>query len=108
MVVVNGFVPESKVFEHLELTQGRHLKLSDSRKVMLGAILAQNLEKGVGDQVEVYDEEFFEVVGVFDSFSVIESGSWVMPMADLQPLSGREDQVLGVSVMTVDGSDSVM
>jgi putative ABC transport system permease protein len=107
MVVVNGFVPESKVFEHLELQDGRNLKLDDSRKVMLGKILAENLNKGVGDQIEVYDEEFFEVVGVFDSFSVIESGSLVMPMRELQPLIGREEQVLGISVLTADGTDSL-
>jgi putative ABC transport system permease protein len=107
MVVVNGFVPESKVFEHLELQDGRNLKLDDSRKVMLGKILAENLNKGVGDQIEVYDEEFFEVVGVFDSFSVIESGSLVMPMHELQPLIGREEQVLGISVLTADGTDTL-
>ncbi len=106
MVVVNGFVPESKVFDHFDLKEGRHLRLEDERKVMLGAILAENLQKGVGDQVEVYDEEFFEVVGVFDSFSVIESGSLVMPMHELQPLIGREEQVLGISVMTEDGTDT--
>lgn len=106
MVVVNGFVPESKVFEHLKLLEGRYLTLDDSRRVMLGKILAENLGKGVGDQVEVYDEEFFEVVGVFDSFNVIESGSLVMPMGELQPLIGREDQVLGISVLATEGTDA--
>ena len=106
MVVVNGFVPESMVFDHFDLKDGRHLRLDDNRKVMLGKILADNLQKGVGDQIEVYDEEFFEVVGVFDSFSVIESGSLVMPMSELQPLVGREDQILGMSVLTEDGTDT--
>ena len=106
MVVVNGFVPETKVFEHLKLQDGRHLKKDDSRKIMLGKILAQNLQKKVGDKVEVYDEDFFEVVGIFDSFSVIESGSLVMPMHELQPLIGREEQVLGISVMTSNGKDA--
>ncbi len=104
MVVVNGLVPESKVFEHYKLQEGRQLRLDDARKVMLGAILAQNLDKDVGDQVEVYEEEFFEVVGVFDSFNVIESGSLVMPLSELQPLIGREDQVLGISVLMEEGT----
>ncbi len=105
MVVVNGFVPETIVFDHLPLKDGRYLRKDDHRKILLGAILAGNLDKGVGDQVEVYDEEMFEVVGVFDSFNVIESGSLVMPMHELQPLIGREGQVLGISVMTEDGAD---
>lgn len=106
MVVVNGFVPETKVFEHFDLEDGRYLTKDDERKILLGKILAQNLQKKVGDQVEVYDEEFFEVVGIFDSFSVIESGSLVMPMHELQPLIGREEQVLGISVMTSDGKNT--
>lgn len=105
LVVVNGFVPGSAVFDHLPLKSGRYLQDDDYRKCLLGAILAENLGKGVGDQVEVYDEEFFEVVGVFDSANVIESGSLVMPMKELQPLIGREDQVLGISVLTEDGTD---
>ncbi|MEM1070452.1 MAG: ABC transporter permease [Planctomycetota bacterium] len=106
MVVVNGFVPESKVFEHFQLRDGRYLREADAKKIMLGQILAENLDKQVGDQVEVYEEEFFEVVGIFDSFSVIESGSLVMSMHELQPLIGREEQVLGISVLTTDSTDS--
>jgi putative ABC transport system permease protein len=103
MVVVNGFVPDSVVFKHMPLKSGRYLREDDRSKILLGSILADNLGKGVGDRVEVYDEEFFEVVGVFDSANVIESGSLVMPMRELQPLIGREDQVLGISVLTEDG-----
>ncbi len=106
MVVVNGFIPESKVFDHLKLLEGRYLKREDHRKMMLGKILADNLNKKIGDQVEVYDREFFEVVGIFDSFNVIESGSLVVPMKELQPLVGRENQVLGISVTTADGKNA--
>lgn len=106
MVVVNGWVPESFVFEHLQLAKGRFITHQDHRKVNLGSVLANNLNKQVGDQVEVYDGELFEVVGIFDSFSILESGSVVMPMRELQPLIGREDQVLGMSVITSDGNDA--
>lgn len=104
-VVVNGWIPESFVFEHLKLVDGRFIKKDDHRKINLGTVLAANLNKQVGDTVEVYDGEAFEVVGIFDSFSVLESGSLVMPMEELQPLIGREGQVLGMSVMTSDGRD---
>ena len=43
-------------------------------------VLASNLDKKVGDTLEVYDGELFEIVGIFDSFSVLESGAMVMPM----------------------------
>lgn len=104
MVVVNGLVPESKVFEHFQLKQGRFLRRDDKRSVMLGAILAENLGKNVGEDIEVYEDEVFQIVGIFETFNVIESGSLVMPMSELQPLMGREGQVLGISVMASDNT----
>ncbi len=108
MVVVNGWVPESEVFDHLTLVSGRFISKQDHRKLNLGTVLATNLDKKVGDTIEVYDGEIFEVVGIFDSFSVLESGAMVMPMHELQPLIGREEQVLGISVITEDGSDAAL
>ncbi len=99
-VVINGLVPESLVFHHFDVISGRALTNDDHRKIMLGKILAENLNKKVGDQVEVFSEEFFEVVGIFDSFSVIEAGSMIMPMKELQTAMGREGEVLGISVIT--------
>ncbi|MEM9364677.1 MAG: ABC transporter permease [Planctomycetota bacterium] len=107
-VVVNGWIPDSFVFEHLKLVGGRFITEGDERKINLGSVLANNLDKGVGDMVEVYDGEPFEVVGVFDSFSVLESGSIIMPMSELQPMIGREDQVLGMSVISTDGRDEAL
>lgn len=106
VVVVNGYVPGSRVFNHLEIRDGRTLTADDREKILLGAILAENLQKKVGDTVEVYDEQPFEVVGIFDSFNVVESGSIVMPMSELQPLIGREQQVLGISVVADEGTDA--
>ncbi|QEG40046.1 ABC transporter permease [Roseimaritima ulvae] len=108
MVVVNGWVPESEVFDHLTLLDGRFITKQDHRKLNLGTVLANNLDKKVGDTLEVYDGELFEIVGIFDSFSVLESGAMVMPMHELQPLIGREEQVLGISVITEDGSDAAL
>lgn len=107
-VVVNGWIPDSFVFEHLKLVDGRYITEGDERKINIGSVLANNLNKAVGDMVEVYDGEPFEVVGVFDSFSVLESGSIIMPMAELQPMIGREDQVLGMSVISTDGRDEAL
>lgn len=106
-IVVNGLVPETLVFDHFEVISGRALKNDDQRKIMLGKILAENLDKKVGDKVEVFSEEFFEVVGIFDSFSVIEAGSMIMPMKELQKAMDREGQVLGISVITEHSKNTV-
>jgi len=105
MVVVNGLVPETMVFDHYQLKAGRKLTATDQGKIMLGSIVAENLGKKVGDRLEVYDQEEFEIVGIYDSFNVIESGSILMPLRELQRIVGREGQVLGISVIANDSSD---
>ena len=55
---------------------------------MLGSVLAKNLDKQVGDSIELYGESF-EVVGVFDSFSVYENGAVFMLLDELQRLTNR-------------------
>jgi putative ABC transport system permease protein len=64
---------------------------------MLGKILAANLGKGVGDKIDLYDRSF-AVVGVFDSFSVYESGAVFVLLPELQELIGRPGQVTGYVV----------
>ncbi len=104
-VVVQGWVPETPVWSHLEPTGGRLLRAGDTKAVVLGAILAENLAKAVGDTVEVYDEPF-RVVGVFRSFSVFEDGSIITALPELQRLLGRKDQVTAFSVqMRSDAKD---
>ena len=97
-VLVQGWVPETPVWEHLTLTDGRLLKRGDGKDVVLGSILAQNLGKTTGDTLKVYDEEF-RVVGVFKSFSVFEDGSMIIPLPELQRMMDREGQVTGFSVL---------
>ena len=48
---------------------------------MLGRVLAANLNKNVGDTVELYVKTF-EVVGIYESPIVFENGGAVMLLAD--------------------------
>jgi putative ABC transport system permease protein len=65
---------------------------------------------GLNDVISFPNEDLYMVVvnglvpesKVFEHFNVIESGSLVMPTSELQPLMGRESQVLGISVMASD------
>ena len=50
------------------------------REIMLGKVLAQNLNKPVDDTLEVVPGEPFRVVGIYDSFNVFENGSIVMAL----------------------------
>ncbi len=102
MVPVSGLMPETRVFESMKPVTGRRLTKADGKSVMLGVTLAESLGKTTGDTVEVVEGEPYEVAGVYDSFNVIQNGSIVMSVKELQGLMGREGQVSGFSIVTDD------
>lgn len=104
MVIVNGWEPNCPVFERVKLIAGRRLAAGDGRKVMLGRILAENLGKHVGDDVRLYGQSF-EVVGIFESFSVYENGAVFMLLDELQRQMDRPGEVTGFVVHSVDKSE---
>jgi putative ABC transport system permease protein len=99
MVMVNGYEPDCMVFKRVKLLSGRVLREGDGRDVMLGRILAENLGKKTGDHVSIYGEDF-EVVGIFESFSVYENGAVFMVVDELQRQMDRPGEVTGIVVLT--------
>ncbi len=105
-VVIQGLRPGAELTHDHTIIVGRDLETGDRRVVMLGRILADSLNKAVGDRVEVYEEEFFEVVGIYDRFNIFENGAMIMPIAELQILLGQQGYVTAFNVMVNDGADS--
>jgi putative ABC transport system permease protein len=93
-VLVDGWIPESILFRGVRIIAGRALKLDDKKAVLLGRVLALTLDKKAGDSVQIAGEPF-QVVGIFESDSWFENGSLTIPLATLQNLMGRENQVTG-------------
>ena len=104
VVIVNGWPPDSPVFDEIKIPSGRRLTNDDRSAVMLGKVLAGNLGKHVGDEVELYGQQF-NVVGIFESSNVYENGSVVVPLAELQKLTDRPHLVSGITVQAEPGSD---
>lgn len=100
VVAVSGLEPETMVFDHMNMISGRKLKQDDGKQAMLGMALAESLGKTTGDTVEIVEGDEFEVVGVFEGFSIIENGSVVVSVDQLQRLMDREGQVSGISIVT--------
>jgi putative ABC transport system permease protein len=105
VVPVSGLVPETQVFEAMEPISGRRLLKTDDRAVMVGITLADSLGKKVGDKLEIVEEEEYTIVGIFESFNVLQNGSLVISVPELQRLMGREGEVSGFSIITRDASD---
>ena len=101
MVIVNGWDADSPVLDRVHRLSGRRLQAGDKRSVMLGRILAANLGKKAGDHVQLYGQDF-EVVGIFESFSVYENGAVFMLLDELQRQTDRPGEVTGFVVNAAD------
>ena len=106
-VMIQGWRADNFGFEDIRVDAGRRLVAGESRKAMLGHILAGNVGKGVGDTVVFGRDDpadpsnRFEVVGVFTSPDHIENGSAIVPIDDARALTSI--RVTGFSVRVADG-----
>jgi putative ABC transport system permease protein len=103
-VPVQGWAPDSFLFDSLKMLDGRRVDTGDDKGVMLGMILARNLGKKPGDTLEIASQ-LFTVVGVFESFNHLENGSAVMLLSALQTLMDRPHQVTGFQVVVENAPD---
>ena len=65
---------------------------------MIGRVLAANLGKKVGDKIELYGSEDFQVVGIYESPIVFENGGAVVLLCELQRLKNKPNEVTGFTV----------
>ncbi len=83
--LVYGFPETSFELDSLTIIQGRRFH-HDAPEVMLGEILADNLGKKTGDQLEI-EGQSFQVIAVFRGGSALETGGALMPIEQLQKLA---------------------
>jgi putative ABC transport system permease protein len=104
-VLVQGWIPETRSFDHIRIVEGRDLRHTDKKAVLLGQILAKNLGKKVGDSLKIFEDDGFTVAGIYKSSNVFEDGAMVMPLAQLQALMDRPGQVTGFNIIVNDRTD---
>ncbi len=102
-VVCQGWIPETVVFDHMKVLEGRMMNkydVGEQRGVMLGIVLARNLDKKVGDKLEILPGgPLFEVIGIHESNNVFENGALVIALSELQELMDKKDKVTAYSVI---------
>src|SRR5262249_24417084 len=96
-VLVNGWRPGGAQLDDLTIVSGRAIGPEDNRAIMLGATLAENLNKRAGDIVKMQDERY-EIVGVYRSFDLFENGGAVVPLATLKREMARPKSVTGFTI----------
>ena len=104
-VPIMGWKSDSFLFDKLKIVSGRQFNDQDGRVVMLGDVLAKNLGKSTGDTLDVMEDEPFHVVGVFQSFSVLENASMIVSLGELQRLMDRPGRVNAFDVIADSAED---
>lgn len=97
--MVQGWPPVNFERNDIEITRGRILTSEDHghRRALLGSTMADNLKVGVGDRIFIHNEAV-EVIGIYKSFNVFETGSVVMFLRDYQDLAQRKGVITGLSL----------
>lgn len=94
--LVYGWKADSFEMHSIRLLSGRPFR--DGRaEVMLGDLLASNLNKQPGDTLELQGSPF-TVVAVYHGSSALEAGAVIMPLDQLQQLSSLQGKVSTIHV----------
>ena len=105
-IPLEGLPPDSptlaKFAERILPGEGRGLKPTDKDCVLLGTILARNLNKKPGDTIDIEGKKF-KVVGIYQGSSILENRGAVAHLTELQSLMDREGQVSEFQIMLKPG-----
>ena len=94
--LVFGWRDGSYEFESLNFLSGGRFHAGKA-EIILGDVLARNLDKKVGDTVELQGASY-TVMGVFHGGTALEAGAIIMPLDQLQQLSSLQGKVSGFHV----------
>jgi putative ABC transport system permease protein len=94
--LVYGWKADSYEFESLQLLSGKPFR-DGHPEVMLGDLLAANLNKKPGDTLEIQGSPF-NITAVYHGGSALEAGAVIMPLDQLQQLSSLQGKVSTIHV----------
>jgi putative ABC transport system permease protein len=89
--LVYGWRADSYEFDSLTLLSGRRFRAGQP-EVILGEILADNLNKKPGDILSIEGANF-TVTGIYRGGTALEAGAVIMPLDQLQIISGKQGMV---------------
>ncbi|MGA2205437.1 MAG: ABC transporter permease [Terracidiphilus sp.] len=94
--LVYGWNADAFQLDSLQILTGRRFR-DGQREVMLGDLLAQDLNKKPGDTLELQGTQF-KVTAIYHGASTLEAAAVIMPLDRLQQLSGMEGKVSTIDV----------
>ena len=102
-VLVSGWLPHRcPLFARFKFQPGGGpLKDVDENMVVLGQELAAKLRKKLGDKIELYGRNQFQVVGIYESPVEAENQGLVVRLEDLQRVMAMPREVTGFAIAAV-------
>ncbi|MCA9185984.1 MAG: ABC transporter permease, partial [Planctomycetales bacterium] len=97
-LVLQGWDPDSFLFDSLEFIEGGPIGKDEEGTVMLGDELSKQIQKKLGDTLEI-DGHAMKVVGVFHSPIWQENSCFIIPLKAMQKMTLREGRITGMSVI---------
>jgi putative ABC transport system permease protein len=94
--LVYGWKADAFELDSLQILTGQRFR-EGQRQVMLGDLLAQDLNKKPGDTLEIQGTQF-TVTAIYHGASTLEAAAVIMPLDQLQQLSGMEGKVSTIDV----------
>jgi putative ABC transport system permease protein len=104
-LMVQGWPADTYMFGQLKILEGERLseKFHGQKCFMVGRNLAESKKLKVGTTVSMSDEKY-RIVGIYDSVSDLENNMAIMLREDAQHLTGKLNQITGVSMKLKDPS----
>jgi ABC-type antimicrobial peptide transport system permease subunit len=97
--IVYGYAPRGLAIREFEIVEGA--PLTTNRQILLGRVAANNLNKGIGQTVRVFDSTF-RIVGIYETGVPFQDGGGVMTLRDAQRLFGQPRTVSFVGLWLED------
>jgi putative ABC transport system permease protein len=94
--IVFGWLDDSYEFDSLTFSSGGRFH-NGKPEIIVGELLAKNLNKNVGNTIELQGSTF-TIVGIFHGGTALEAGALIMPIDQLQQISSLQGKVSGFHV----------
>ena len=101
--IVQGYSPSEYSIRRFTLVEGK--RISGNRQLMIGRMMAEAMEKGVGDTIEISGVRF-RITGIYESGGGWEEMGGVVSLRDGQALAGRPRKVTLYEVSVRDPSQA--
>ena len=94
--IVFGWLDDTYEFNSLTFDSGGKFH-NNQPEVILGNLLAKNLDKKVGDSLDMQGSKY-TVVGIFHGGTALEAGAVIMPLDQMQTLTSTQGKISGFHV----------